>query len=97
VNRLHRLLLELFLGGAKQFLSAQQARALIATIKPRDLPGKTRRRLVVELIGELETIDRKIKAIKKQLTTLVTERGSTLLELDRHRPVQRSSVTRRRR
>jgi transposase len=46
VNRLHRLLLELFPGGAKQFLSAQQARALIATIKPRDLPGKTRRRLV---------------------------------------------------
>jgi transposase len=81
VNRLHRLLLELFPGGAKQFLSAQQARALIATIKPRDLPGKTRRRLVVELIGELETIDRKIKAIKKELTALVTERGSTLLEL----------------
>jgi transposase len=81
VNRLHRLLLELFPGGAKQFLSAQQARALIATIKPRDLPGKTRRRLVVELIGELETIDRKIKATKKELTALVTERGSTLLEL----------------
>ena len=81
VNRLHRLLLELFPGGAKQFLSAQQARALIATIKPRDLPGKTRRRLVVELIGELETIDRKIKAIKKELTALVSERGSTLLEL----------------
>ena len=81
VNRLHRLLLELFPGGAKPFLSARQARALIATIKPRDLPGKTRRRLVVELIGELETIDRKIKAIKKELTALVTERGSTLLEL----------------
>jgi transposase len=81
VNRLHRLLLELFPGGAKQFLSAQQARALIVTIKPRDLPGKTRRRLVVELIGELETIDRKIKAIKKELTALVSERGSTLLEL----------------
>jgi transposase len=81
VNRLHRLLLELFPGGAKQFLSAQQARALIATIKPRDLPGKTRRRLVVELIGELEAIDRKIKAIKKELTALVTARGSTLLEL----------------
>jgi len=81
VNRLHRLLLELFPGGAKQFLSAQQARALIATIKPRDLPGKTRRRLAVELIGELEAIDRKIKAIKKELTALVIERGSTLLEL----------------
>src|SRR5947208_860470 len=67
VNRLHRLLLELYPGGAKQFLSAQQARALIATIKPRDLPGKTRRRLAVELIGELEGIDRKIKALKKEL------------------------------
>ena len=81
VNRLHRLLLELFPGGAKQFLSAQQARGLIATIKPRDLPGKTRRRLAVELIGELEAIDRKIKAIKKELAAVVIARGSTLLEL----------------
>lgn len=31
INRLHRLLLELFPGGAKQFLSARQARALIDT------------------------------------------------------------------
>lgn len=82
VNRLHRILLELFPGGAKQFLSAQQARALVATVKPRDLPGKTRRRLAVELIGELEAIDRKMKAAKKELTALVLARGSTLLELN---------------
>lgn len=81
VNRLHRLLLELFAGGAKQFLSTQQARAMIATIKPRDPVGKTRRRIVVELIGELEDIDRKSKAIEKELTTLVQARGSTLLHL----------------
>jgi transposase len=31
INRLRRLLLELFPGGAKQFLSSRQARALIAT------------------------------------------------------------------
>ena len=31
VNRLHRLLLELLPGGAKRFLSAQQARALVAS------------------------------------------------------------------
>jgi len=71
VNRLHRLLLELFPGGAKQFLSARQARALIATIKPRDIVGKTRRRLVVELIGELEGIDKKIKTAEKDLKDLV--------------------------
>lgn len=81
INRLHRLLLELFPGGAQRFLSATQARALIATIKPRDILGKTRRRLAVELIDELESIDKKIKAVDKDLTQLVTARGSTLLEL----------------
>ena len=81
INRLHRVLLELFPGGAKQFLSSHQARALIATIKPRDLVGKTRRRLAVELIGELETIDKKIKTAEKDLKELVTDRDSTLMEL----------------
>jgi transposase len=81
INRLHRLLLQLVPGGAKQFLSWHQARALIATIKPRDLVGKTRRRLAVELIIELEGIDKKIKAIKKELTKLVEARGSELMTL----------------
>ena len=81
VNRLHRLLLELFSGGAKQFLSARQARALIATIKPRDIVGKTRRRLAVELTSELESIDKKIKTAEKDLKELVVARGSTLMDL----------------
>jgi len=81
VNRLHRVLLELFPGGAKKFLSAAQARALVATIKPRDLVGKTRRRLAVELISELESTDKKSKAVDKDLHELVTARGSTLMDL----------------
>ncbi|WP_446219324.1 transposase [Micromonospora sp. IBHARD004] len=81
INRLHRLLLELFPGGAKRFLSARQARVLIATIKPRDIMGKTRRRLAVELIGELEGIDKKIKTAEKDLKELVVARGCTLMDL----------------
>ncbi len=81
LNRIHRLLLELIPGGAKQFLSAPQARALLATTRPRDIVGKTRRRLAAELITELEGIDRKIKACKKEITTLVQAQGSTLLQL----------------
>jgi transposase len=81
INRLHRLLLELFPGGAPKFLSSHKARAVIATTKPRDIVGKTRRRLAVELIVELEGIDKKIKAIKKEITALVEDRGSTLMEL----------------
>jgi transposase len=81
INRLHKLLLELFPGGAPQFPSSHKARAMIATIKPRDIVGKTRRRLAVELIVELEGIDKKIKAIKKELRALIAARGSTLMEL----------------
>jgi len=81
VNRLHRLLLELFPGGAKKFLSATQARALVATIKLRDIVGKSRRRLTVELITELETIDKEIKTADEDLRDLVVARGSTLLDL----------------
>ncbi|MFC4017520.1 hypothetical protein ACFOW4_06130 [Micromonospora sp. GCM10011542] len=74
----HRRLLP---GGAKKFLSALQARALIATVKPRDIVGKTKRRLAVELISELEGIDKKIKAAEKDLKELVAACGSTLMEL----------------
>ncbi len=42
ISRLHRLLLELLPGGAKKYLSARQARAIIAAVRPRDLVGKTR-------------------------------------------------------
>jgi hypothetical protein len=57
ISRLHHLLLELVPGGAKKFLSAQQARALLNTVRARDLVGKTRRWLASELIHELVTID----------------------------------------
>ena len=81
INRLHRLLLELLPGGAKKFLSARQARTMLASVKPRDLAGKTRLRLAVELTGELEAIDKKTRALDKELAELVTARGSTLMDL----------------
>jgi transposase len=39
LNRIHKLLLELLPGGAKKFLSADQARTMLNTIRPRDLSG----------------------------------------------------------
>ncbi len=82
VNRLHKLLLELLPGGAKKFLSAQQARALLNTVRPRDIVGRTRRQLAAELITELAVIDKKIKAADKQLTELVQATGSGLQNLN---------------
>lgn len=54
VSQLHRLLLELIPGGAKKDLSAAQAKALLAKVRPRDVAGKTRRRVAAELIADLE-------------------------------------------
>jgi transposase len=81
VSRLHHLLLELLPGGAKKDLSAQQARALLGTVRPRDVVGKTRRWLASELIHELVVIDKKIKIAKQELTELVGTTGSRLLDL----------------
>jgi len=81
VNRLHCLLVELIPGGAKTFLSAAQAKALLATVRPRDLVGKTRRKLAAELVSELVSIDKRIKAANTELRELVEATGSTLLEL----------------
>jgi transposase len=81
VSRLHRLLLELVPGGAKTFLSVTQARAVLATVRPRDLVGKTRRQLAAELINDLAAIDKKIKAADKQLTELLDQTGTGLRDL----------------
>ena len=81
VNRLHRLLLELIAGGAKKDLSAAQARALLARVRPRDVVGKTRRRLAAELINDLQGIDSKIKTADKELHQLVIAAGSHLQDL----------------
>ncbi|MEU7906390.1 IS110 family transposase [Actinoplanes sp. NPDC049118] len=81
VSRLHHLLLELVPGGAKKFLSTQQARALLNTVRPRDVVGKTRRWLASELIHELAVIDKKIKIADAELTELVKTTGSTLQDL----------------
>jgi transposase len=81
VNRLHRLLLELLPGGAKKFLSATQARALVAPVRPRDVVGKTRRRLACDLINELAMIDKRITTADTELGELITATGSSLREL----------------
>ena len=81
INRIHRLLLELLPGGAKKHLSAAQAKALLTKVRPRDIAGKTRRRLAAELIVDLTSLDAKIKAAEKELHQLISTTGSTLRDL----------------
>jgi transposase len=81
VNRLQRLLSELIPGQRKKDLSALQAKAMLATVRPRDIAGKTRRRMAAEELADLVVVDAKLKKIKAELKAMVIARGSTLLQI----------------
>jgi transposase len=81
IAQLHALLLELIPGGAKMFLSAAQARKLLTSVRPRDVVGKTRKRVAMELVVDLEKIYARTKAADKELTELVKATGTRLLDL----------------
>jgi hypothetical protein len=65
-SQLHQLLLELIPGGAKRDLSAARAKKLLATVRPRDVAGKARRRVAAELISDLERIYARKTAANKR-------------------------------
>jgi transposase len=81
VSQLHALLLELLPGGAKKDLSAAQAKALLGKVRPRDLVGRTRRRLAAELVADLEQNYTLRKAADKELKALLAQTGTGLLNL----------------
>ena len=81
VCQLHQILLELLPGGAKKDLSAAQARRLLAGVRPRDVAGKTRKRVALELVVDLERVYRRKKDANKELIELVKATGTGLLGL----------------
>jgi transposase len=82
ICQLHQLLAELIPGGAKKSLSAAQARALLARVRPRDPAGQARRRVAAELIADLERIYQRKKAADKELTAALKAAGTTLMTLE---------------
>jgi transposase len=86
-NRLHRLLSELVPGHGKKNITTGQAKTILATVRPRDVAGKTRRRLAAEQIADLVSIEKKTKALTRELKEMVLASGSTLMELPGVGPV----------
>ena len=87
VNRLQRLLSELLPGQAKRDITTAQAKAMLATVRPRDIAGKTRRRIAAEELAELVAIEAKMKKSTAELKALVIARGSRLMDLHGVGPV----------
>ena len=81
VNRLQRMLSELVPGQRKRDLSALQAKAILGSVRPRDLAGKTRRRMAAEELADLVAVDAKLKKIKAELRAAVIAQGSGLMDI----------------
>jgi transposase len=87
VNRLQRLLAELVPGQAKKDLTALQAKAILARVRPRDIAGKTRRRIAAEELADLVAVEAKMKKATAELKVLVKARDSQLMDLPGVGPV----------
>jgi len=92
VNRLQRLLAELTPGKAKKDITALQAKAILASVRPRDVVGKTRRRLAAEQLAELVAVEKKIKQLGNELKAMVTASDSSLMELPGVGPIVAARV-----
>jgi len=81
LNRMHRLFLELLPGGAPVKKSTAQYKALLARVRPRDLAGRTRRRMAAGELAGLDRYDAKLKIMKAGLKAAVQASGSNLMDI----------------
>jgi len=92
VNRLQALLAELLPGQAKKDITPLQAKVMLAVVRPRDIAGKTRRRIAAEELAELVAVEAKIKKATAELKSIVLARGSHLMDLHGVGPVVAARV-----
>ena len=92
VDRLQALLAELLPGQAKKDITTGQAKRMLASVRPRDIAGKTRRRIAAEELAELVAVEAKMKKATAELKTIVLARGSHLMDLPGVGPVVAARV-----
>ena len=88
---MHRLLAELVPGQSKRNITAGPE-TILASVGPRDLAGKTRRRLAAEQPAELVAVEKRIKALTKEFKAMVRASGSRLMDLPGVGPIVAARV-----
>ena len=81
VNQLHALLRALIAGGAPRDLSATTAAARLRSIRPHGAVEQARKAVAKDLLSEIRTLDRQLKANAKAIAGLVAAAESTLTEV----------------
>ena len=79
--RLHVALRELIPGGAPLRLRADRASSLLRGVRPATVVEMERKRLALDLVGDIRHLDRDIAAVKQRITEAVAASGTTLLEI----------------
>jgi transposase len=92
VNRLHQVLMELIPAGAQRHLNAAKAKELVATVRPRDVAGKARRQLAVDLIDDVGVFDRKITTVDTRIQEAVAASGTHLTDIVGVGPVTAATI-----
>jgi transposase len=73
--------MELLPAGAPKDLTSAKAKTLLATVRPRDIAGRTRRQLATDLIDDISALDRKVKDPGKRLAEAVAATGTSLTRI----------------
>ncbi|WP_198664535.1 transposase [Jiangella endophytica] len=60
---------------------------MLASVRPRDVVGKTRRRIAADELANLMAIEKKVRALTVEIKAIVKERGSNLMGLSGVGPV----------
>lgn len=90
VGRLQGLLAELLPGKAKRHITTGQAKVMLASVRFRDIAGKTRRRIAAEELVELVAVE--VEKATAELKAIVLARGSRLVDLHGVGPVVAARV-----
>ena len=92
VNRLQALLAQLTPGQSKKDITVLQAKRILASVRPRDVVGRTRRQLAATELAELTAVEKRMKILAKEIGGIVRDRGSNLMDLPGVGPVVAARV-----
>jgi transposase len=81
ICRLHRLLTELTPGGSGRELSATMAAAMLKLVRPKDDVSRERKALALQHLGDVRSLDRRIKAARDRIAAMVEASGTGLVNL----------------
>jgi transposase len=81
ICRLHALLCGLIPGGASRLLSAQRAGQILRTVRPASPAEVERKRIAVDLLGDVRRFDNQLVAINERIVDAVLASGTTLRDI----------------